>query len=72
MKYTNKNSVPDMIVRAVRDGQWYSGLGEERFASVTELLNPVKIILLTKRHRDDISVDVTESLYMLLGSAVHL
>lgn len=72
MKYTNKNSIPEMIVRAVKDGQWYSGLGEERFASATELLNPVKIILLTKRHRDDISVDVVDSLYMLLGSAAHL
>jgi len=72
MKYTNKNSIPEMIVRAVKDGQWYSGLGEERFASVTELLNPVKIILLTKRHRDEITTDVTESLYMLLGSAAHL
>lgn len=72
MKYTNKNSIPEMIVRAVKDGQWYSGLGEQRFASVTELLNPVKIILLTKRHRDDVSVDVVDSLYMLLGSATHL
>jgi hypothetical protein len=72
MNITNKNSIPEMIVRAVRDGQWYSGLGEERFASVTELLNPAKIVLLTKRHRDDINVDVIDSLYMLLGSSVHL
>ncbi len=72
MNITNKNSIPEMIVRAVRDGQWYSGFGEERFASVTELLNPAKIVLLTKRHQDDINVDVIDSLYMLLGSSVHL
>lgn len=72
MNITNNKSVPDVFVKAIKEGRWYSGVGETRDYSVTELLQPVKILHLTKRHKHEIETDVTESLYMLMGSALHL
>lgn len=67
---TNKKNLSEAIVRALgRD--WYSGTGEKRDYSVTELLNPPKIIHLMKRHKDELEEDVSEKIFMLMGSAMH-
>jgi hypothetical protein len=72
MKLTNKYSVPQMLVDAISKGHWYSGESEKRDYSVTEILNPTKLILLNKRHYHEVEEDVIDSIYKLLGSAVHL
>lgn len=67
---TNKKNLSEAIVRALgRD--WYSGTGEKRDYSVTELLNPPKIIHLMRRHKDELEEDVSEKIFMLMGSAMH-
>lgn len=69
-KLTNREGLSPAIERACgRD--WYSGTGENRDFSVTQLLNPVKIVHLTRRHKDEIIEDVADRLYMLMGSAMH-
>lgn len=70
MKITNKKNLSDAIVRSIQR-DWYSGTGEKRDFSVTQLLNPAKIVLLTKRHFDDLEEDVSDRIFMLFGSATH-
>ena len=50
-----------------------TGIAEQvkRDYSVTQLLNPAKIIHLTNRHRNEIEDDVSERIWMLIGSAMH-
>jgi hypothetical protein len=67
---TNKKNLNEAIVRAVQR-DWYSGTGEERDYSVTQLLNPVKIVHLMKRHKSEIQEDVSDKLWLLMGSAMH-
>lgn len=67
---TNKNNLNEAIVRAVQR-DWYSGTGEERDYSVTQLLNPVRIVHLMKRHKSEIQEDVSDKLWLLMGSAMH-
>lgn len=70
MIITNKLNLPEPIIRAI-EANWYSGSGENRFASVTELIKPTKQFVLTKRHYDEIVQDATDMIWMLMGSAIH-
>jgi hypothetical protein len=70
MDLSNKKNLNEMLIKAIT-GDWYSGIGERRDYSVTELLKPAKIIHLTNRHKDEIQEDASERIFMLLGSAVH-
>lgn len=68
MKVTNKLGLPEPFVNyANRDGHEPK---ENRY-SVTELLNPIRQIVMTRRHYDDIEEDVSDSIPALLGTAVH-
>lgn len=68
MKITNKENLPDPLVRAIqfddydREGCDYT---------VTELITPPRIAALTKRHWDEIEEDASDRLWLLLGSAGH-
>lgn len=66
MKVTNKYGLPDPIVKAVE-------LDEHKQAdvSVTGLINPTQLSVLTKRHWDDIEVDAADRIWLLLGKSVH-
>lgn len=66
MRVTNKYGLPDPIVRAVE-------IDEHRQAdiSVTGLINPTQLSVLTKRHWDDIEVDASDRIWLLLGKSVH-
>jgi len=70
MKITNKLDLPQPIVDAIR-ANWYGGGGEHRFASVTELIKPVKQFLLGKRHADELEQDAADMIWTLMGSAIH-
>ena len=70
MKITNVNELPDVLVRAI-SSNWYSGSGEHRFASVTQLMKPTKIVVLEKRHWHEITQDASELIWSLMGSAMH-
>jgi len=66
MIVTNKHGLPESIVKAVT-------LDEHRQAdvSVTGLINPIQMSVLTKRHWDEIEVDAADRIWLLLGKSVH-
>jgi hypothetical protein len=66
MKVTNKFNLPGPIVKAVE-------LDEHQQAdvSVTGLISPVQMSVLTKQHWDEIEVDASDRIWLLLGKAVH-
>lgn len=70
MKISNVNGLPEVLVRAIKSN-WYSGTGEERFASVTQLIKPTKIVVLEKRHWPEMEQDASDMIWSLMGSAMH-
>jgi|TARA_R110001583_G_scaffold46513_1_gene145813 hypothetical protein len=68
MKLTNKFNTPDAIVAAIQNDP-YTKDGAD--FSVTELISPPQIRRLWKKHDDEISVDVREEVWKLLGKGVH-
>ena len=68
MKLTNNYGAPDSIVDAVRNDS-YTKDGAD--FSVTELIKPPQIRRLWNKHEEDISVDVREQIWKLLGTGVH-
>ena len=67
MKITNKYNLPKALVRAIENDPYtYTGK-----ISVTQLIQPPRLRWLLRRHDDTITQDVTDMLWMLLGSAVH-
>src|SRR3990167_4083641 len=68
MKITNKLNLPQPIVDAV-SGHEYTGKTDP--LSVTTLINPVRQYMLRRRHADDLTEDVSDRIYALMGSAIH-
>lgn len=66
----NDKHLNEAIVRAAQK-EWYSGANEVRDYSVTQLLQEPKAFHLFNRHKHEIDEDVSEKLYMLMGSAMH-
>lgn len=69
MNITNNNNLPEVWVNACKQDT-YSGSHEEGY-SVTQLLNPVKIILLEERHKDKLYQDVSDMVATVMGTAMH-
>jgi len=67
MKITNKLNLPDMLVRAVEKDYQYR---DKRY-SITSLLDPDRVLMLKRRHNDDIEQDVSECIWMLFGTVTH-
>jgi hypothetical protein len=70
MKITNYNKIPEPIYRAVCKN-WYSGANAQHFCSVTKLLKPDKLFVLERRHKDQLSVEASDLIWSLMGSAMH-
>ncbi len=68
MKLTNKFDTPDAIVAAI-EADPYTKDGAD--FSVTELISPPQIRRLWKKHHEDISIDVRDEVWKLLGKGVH-
>ena len=68
MKYTNKQNLPQQFVDFAESDPHECKDGEY---SVTELLKPVREIVLSRRYADRIEKDVADCVPALLGSAVH-
>lgn len=66
---TNKTNMPDPLFNAIEKAR-YPAHDKDTF-SVTEILNPVKIVVLNRRYGKDVIEDASEGVYRLLGSAVH-
>ena len=69
MKITNKYNVPETLM-ALANKQYYSK-GKADF-SVTEIISPPQIQRLRKKHHEEIEQDVSDMLWSLLGSALHV
>jgi hypothetical protein len=69
MKTTNNSNMPDIWVKACTQDN-YSGSHEEGY-SVTQLLQPNKIILLKERHPDEVFQDVRNMQDSVFGTACH-
>ena len=68
MKIRNKNDLPQALVNAISISQH----NKEGCYSATTLLHGVREILLTKRHWNEIEVDVEDCIWQIFGTAVHL
>ena len=67
MKITTKLNLPDMLVRAVEKDYQYR---DKRY-SITSLLDPDRVLMLKRRHNDEIEQDVSECIWMLFGTVTH-
>lgn len=67
MKITNKLGLPKGFVDACSTEQHNA----ENELSATTLLNGVKETILTKRHWDELEVDVSDEIFKIFGKAVH-
>ncbi|NCN42725.1 hypothetical protein GW916_15940, partial [bacterium] len=66
MKITNQFNLPEPLVKAITwDSHPRTGF------SVTDLIQPPRITQLTRRRWDEIEIDASERIWLLLGSAVH-
>lgn len=68
---TNKHNLPQPFVEAVisDDAQYVPGPNEIR---VTELLSPPQIVELKRKHRDELTDDAADLIWLALGKAFHL
>jgi len=69
MKFTNKLDLPQPIVDAVMADPYSKGASD---FSVTELIKPAYQCRLIRDHYDEITVDVSERFFSLLGQLTHL
>ena len=68
MKLTNKYNLPDTFINVIQRPTYSRGSSE---ISVTEILSPPQLVLLRRRHADEIEVDAADQVWALFGSAVH-
>jgi len=66
--FTNIHNLPDPVVAALSDDKYDSGHVN---SSVTTLIDSPQVKILSRKHKDDISIDVSERLWSVLGTAVH-
>lgn len=68
MIITNKQNLPEALVNVIKNGLYEPNPDTY---SVTTLLNPVRNILLQRRHYNEIEQDANEMMNMLIGTAIH-
>jgi len=68
MKWTNRGGFPEAIVKAITNDSYSKGDAD---FSVTELINPPQIKALQKLYESVLVKDVSENIWMLLGTSVH-
>ena len=68
MNYTNQYGIPEVFLDAVKADPYDKGDAD---FSATGLIGPPQIARLWAKHKDDISIDVRDEIWKLLGSGVH-
>ena len=68
MHYTNNANLPEPMVKALM----FDDYEHEGDISGTGLITPPRILQLQKRHDDEITIDVLENFWKMLGQAMHL
>jgi len=69
MQITNRHNLPEHIVQLAYRSTYSKGKAEY---SVTELLSPPRIRRLREQHHENLTQDVSEMLWALMGSALHV
>jgi len=69
VKITNHFNVPEPLVALARKEYYSKGKADY---SVTEIMSPPRIQRLKRKHWDDMEQDVTDMLWSMLGSALHV
>ena len=67
MIITNKLNMPDAFVKAIQNSRHNA----DKCLSATTLLKGTKEIILTDRHFDEITIDASEEVWAVFGTAVH-
>jgi hypothetical protein len=68
MKYTNKYNLPDTLANALRADPYSKGAA---WKSITQIIGPPQISHLKSQHYHELEEDVSDSVWRLMGSAVH-
>lgn len=68
MRITNKFNLPDALVKAVENDPYSKGQAD---ISITELLKPVQMRFLEKKHWEELEEDASDRLWSLYGQIVH-
>ena len=69
MKITNKHNVPETLVALASRDYYTKGKADY---SVTEIISPPRIQRLRRKHHEEMEQDVSDMLWQLLGSALHV
>ena len=67
MKYTNKQKLPEALCRAIANDPYKSGSD----FSASQLPTPPQIGILKSRYSDEITIDVADLIYPLIGNNTH-
>ena len=68
MKYTNKHNIPKEIIRSIENDDYSKG---DSVKSITGLLQPPQISILSEHHYEELTADISERIWILLGQSVH-
>jgi len=68
MKITNKFNLPETIINVIKRPTYSKG---KAHISVTELMTAPQIVLLKRKHWDEIEQDASEMVWQIFGSAIH-
>jgi hypothetical protein len=68
MKLTNKLHLPQAIVDAVKNDPYTKGSAH---ISITGLISPPRIRVLSEKHFEDLEEDVSDKIFVLLGQVMH-
>lgn len=68
MNITNKHELPEFLADLIRNDDYDKG---DCDFSITELLKPPRVRALEKKHKDEISVDVSEMITAFEGKILH-
>ena len=71
MKITNKHNLPESIVRAIANDKYTGPKSDSNKISVTTLIGPARIHYLKCKYWADLTEDVVDSIWKILGSAAH-
>jgi hypothetical protein len=69
LKITNKHNVPETLVALASRDYYTKGKADY---SVTEIISPPRIQRLRRKHHEEMEQDVSDMLWQLLGSALHV
>ena len=69
MPITNKYDLPQSLMNAVERFSYSRGKSD---MSVTQLIDSPRIVKLKEIHKDDITTDISDEIWRLVGSALHL